>query len=395
MTQLRVRRWILAIHLSFLLLGASWGSLLTRIPTLRDELGLTLTQISSIIFTVSIGVIVSLGIAGRLEGVVGARRLLIAGMLLSAVGLPVGTWLLMNGHTAAAYVALTLYGVGFGVGDVANNVSGSRAEQAAGRPRMSVIHAGFSIGGILAVLTGAWAEAANVDVVLHHVFTGTLVAIGAVLISFWVVPEKRRRRQGVPRPPLAPAWRDPRVLLLGFIALAGSLADGVGGDWMPLAFIDEYGLGNDQGVLVLSLMFGSTLVLRLVGDRFVARVGRVYALRITFVCGLVGVLLVALSPVTWLAIPGALLWGAGDALAFPLTVSAATDDPARAARNVSTVSAIAYTAYVGGPVLFGFLGDAFGLRAAFVVLAVILALALLTSKSVRDVRTPERPTETA
>ena len=389
-----LRRWLIAVFILFMLLGSGWGGLLTRFPTLRDELGFSLSLMSLIVLFPSMGTIVGLSFAGWLEAKIGSRGLLTLGLFTMAVGLPASSWLLLAGYGPIAFAVLTVFGWGFGIADVAVNLSGSRAEQASRRPRMSTLHAGFSIGGILAVLVGAWAEAAVFSVVLHHIIIGSVMMVAAIFLRRWIVE---------PSPALVPdttgpitidklsrvgsVWRDPRVWLLGFIALAGSLADGVATDWMPLAFIDVYLLDNSQAVLVLVLLFAGTLIFRLSGDRIVARLGRVRALRISFGCAVAGVLLVSLSPWAWLAIPGALLWGAGDALAFPLAVSAAADTPSMAARRVSAVSTIAYSAYAAGPIGFGLMGDFLGFRIAFLVLAVVLTLAWVASSRADGTRT--------
>jgi cyanate permease len=64
-------------------------------------------------------------------------------------------------------------------------------------------------------------------------------------------------------------------------------------------------------------------------------------------------------------------------------MSAAADDPARAAARVSVVSSIGYTAFIAGPPLIGLLGEHAGiLRALFVVLGALL-LGLLAAGSAR------------
>jgi cyanate permease len=73
------------------------------------------------------------------------------------------------------------------------------------------------------------------------------------------------------------------------------------------------------------------------------------------------------------ALVGALLWGIGASLGFPVGMSAAADDPARAAARVSVVSSIGYTAFLAGPPLIGLLAQEAGiLRALFVVLGALV-----------------------
>jgi len=65
--------------------------------------------------------------------------------------------------------------------------------------------------------------------------------------------------------------------------------------------------------------------------------------------------------------------GLGASLGFPVGMSAAADDPARAAARVGVVSSIAYTAFLAGPPVIGLLAQHTGiLRALFVVLGVLV-----------------------
>jgi cyanate permease len=84
------------------------------------------------------------------------------------------------------------------------------------------------------------------------------------------------------------------------------------------------------------------------------------------------------------------LWGAGAALGFPLGMSAATDDPARAAVRVSVVSSIGYTAFLAGPPLLGWLGDQVGVQRAllFVVAAVLLGAVVASATNRRTTPDP-------
>jgi cyanate permease len=93
------------------------------------------------------------------------------------------------------------------------------------------------------------------------------------------------------------------------------------------------------------------------------------------------------------ALAGALLWGIGASLGFPVGMSAAADDPTRAAVRVSVVSSIGYTAFLAGPPLIGLLAEDVGiLRALFVVLGA-LVLGLLAAGAARPVTGTTRSAE--
>ena len=115
-----------------------------------------------------------------------------------------------------------------------------------------------------------------------------------------------------------------------------------------------------------------------------------FAVRTSAVVALVGLLLVVFGTVLPVAMVGAVLWGAGTALGFPVGMSAAADDPAMAAARVSVVASIAYTAFLAGPPLIGFLGDQVGVLRALTVVAGLLGVALLLGGMTRPVESPSR-----
>jgi predicted MFS family arabinose efflux permease len=118
---------------------------------------------------------------------------------------------------------------------------------------------------------------------------------------------------------------------------------------------------------------------RMVGGAALERWGRVVVLRITAASALAGLLLVVAGHSLPVAIVGTLLWGAGASLGFPVGMSSAADDPARAAVRVSVASSIGYGAFLAGPPLIGLLAERVGvLRALLVVLGALL-LGLLAS----------------
>jgi MFS family permease len=86
------------------------------------------------------------------------------------------------------------------------------------------------------------------------------------------------------------------------------------------------------------------------------------------------------------AFVGAALWGIGAALGFPVGMSAASDEPARAAARVSVVATIGYSAFFVGPPLIGFIAHHVGYRHALLVVAAPIALGLVVMNAVRPLR---------
>jgi cyanate permease len=67
-------------------------------------------------------------------------------------------------------------------------------------------------------------------------------------------------------------------------------------------------------------------------------------------------------------------------------MSAAADDPRRAAARVSAVASIGYLAFLVGPPSIGFLGNQFGILNALLLVLLLVAMAGVVSFSARKPR---------
>jgi MFS family permease len=86
------------------------------------------------------------------------------------------------------------------------------------------------------------------------------------------------------------------------------------------------------------------------------------------------VLLFVFSPSLPIAAAGALLWGVGVSLGFPVGMSAGADEPQHAPARVSVISSIGYCAFLAGPPLIGVLGDHLSILRALTAVAVLLGI---------------------
>lgn len=117
--------------------------------------------------------------------------------------------------------------------------------------------------------------------------------------------------------------------------------------------------------------------MRFLGGRVIDKYGRVVVLRASMAAAAIGLGLFVLAPNIWLAGIGAALWGIGAALAFPMGMSAASDDPRHSAARVSVVSTLGYISFLAGPPLLGYLGDLTGIHTALLAIMAPILLALL------------------
>jgi MFS family permease len=157
--------------------------------------------------------------------------------------------------------------------------------------------------------------------------------------------------------------------------LALAFAEGTGNDWISLAMIDGHHAQPALGTLAFAVFLAAMTSGRWFGPHMLDKHGRIPVLRTTLVVAVVGLVMFTLGPSTEVAFGGALLWGAGISLGFPVGMSAGADDPSLAAARVGVISSIAYCAFLAGPPLIGFIAQRYTLLHALTVVIPLLLLA--------------------
>lgn len=130
---------------------------------------------------------------------------------------------------------------------------------------------------------------------------------------------------------------------------------------------------------------------RWLGPVLLRRRARVAVLRGATGTALAGLLLFVLAPGVPAALVGALLWGLGASLGFPVAMSAAADDPSRAASRVGAVASIGYVGFLTGPALIGALASRSTIGHALLVVVGALGLATLAAKAAEAPNRPSPP----
>jgi MFS family permease len=361
---------------------ASWAS---RIPQVRDGLGVTPAGLGLILLAAAIGSLIAMPLSGMVVTRLGEARTVTVMSLILAVGL--GT-VAVGSRFGVLPVVLGLFLLGFGNGtwDVAMNVQGARVEQGLGRVIMARFHAAFSLGTVIGALIGTGMVALQVPVTAHLLAIAVLTAVlvpTAVrrFLPAAVLPSSSERKSSRSHP-LA-AWLELRTVLIGLFVLCMAFTEGTGNDWLAVATIDGYRAPPALGSFAFAVFVAAMTGGRWFGPGLIDRFGRVPVLRASALSALVGLMLVVFGHALPIAIVGAALWGLGAALGFPTGMSAAADDPLRAAGRVSVVASIGYLAFLAGPPVIGFLGDQVGVLRALTVTAALLTIAILIAGACR------------
>ena len=373
---------------------ASWAS---RIPQVRVQLGLTPATLGLVLLAMAAGSVIALPISGFIIHRLTTRLTVTVMAVLVAVALTtIGTGYLIG--VVPVVIGLFMFGFANGAWDVAMNVQGADVERHLGRAIMPRFHAGFSLGTVAGALLSAAMVALRIPVTAHLIAVAVIVVAIVPLMVRRYLPDagparaaagartvaERADRTG---PSLLSRWREPRTVLVGLFVLAFAFSEGTGNDWIGVALIDGHHAPPAVGTLGFAMFLTAMTAGRWIGPGLLDKYGRVVVGALAAVA-VAGVILFVFSPSTALAFPGALLWGVGTSLGFPVGMSAAADEPAAAAGRVSVVASIGYCAFLAGPPLIGFLGSHEGVLHALTAVAVLLAIATMLASTLRPISAP-------
>lgn len=377
-----------AVFATFVLNGFAFASFASRLPAVRDALGLAPENVGLLLLGVSTGALVAMPLSGLVVQRLGATRTILAFAAVNGVGLIAASRAVEADRVWLVLPALVLVGMGTGVWDAAMNLEGAAVEQRLGRAIMPRFHAGFSFGTMLGAGIGALAARFDVPLLTHLGIALPVGYVTLVVASRWFLPagtHDAAPEDHTERP--RSAWLEPRTILVGLVVLAAALTEGAANDWVSLAVVDGFGVDNHVGALGFGLFVTAMTAMRLLGTGLLDRYGRVVVLRIVSALSLVGLLIFGLAPTLWLAGIGVVFWGMGAALGFPVGMSAASDDPRRAPARVAVVATIGYSAFLAGPPLIGLLAGHLGYRHALLAVAVPVIIGLVVIPAARPLPT--------
>ena len=376
-------------------LGFATSAWLSRLPDVRDHLGLTPGTIGMMLLIASLGSLLTLPTSGPIVMKIGARWAGRIGVFIWALGI-VGA---ATGTLANSLVlftgSLVFMSAGAGLWGSSMNIEAGLVQAAVRRLVVPVIQAMYAVGMLGGALVGALAARAGLPVAAHLFGLATLelvvcgIAVGFYLSQDEVAALEPAReslageggeasagnaKKGLTRL----AWRERRTVLIALMVMSGGLLEGASNDWLNLSMVDGYGFTTSTASAIFAFFLLIMTIMRFGSPRLERRFGASHLLRLTMGCAIVGLMLVAFAPHHILAVIGVALWGIGASLVFPLGISALSIDPVMTPARVSVLSTVNYGSALIGPPILGLIADHVGYHRAliFVVLPVCLAIVL-------------------
>ena len=400
----RARAALRATCVVYVCLGFGTSAWLSRLPDVRDDLGLTPATIGTMLLIASLGSLLTLPTSGPIVTKIGARASGRIGVLIWALGIVCAGLGAQGVSIPLATVGLVLLAAGNGLWGATMNIEAGLVQAAVRRTVVPVIQAMYAVGMLGGALLGALAAQMGLSLGAHLFGLAALELLACgTAVGFYLTKDEvaalapaqnkgdggeasSNKAKGLTRV----AWREKQTVLIALMVMSAGLMEGAANDWLNLSMVDGYGYSTAAASAAFAFFLLMMTIVRFASPRLEARMGSPKLLRITFTGAVVGLLLVAFAPHHLFAVAGIALWGIGSALGFPLGISALSVDPVMTPARVSVLSTVNYGAALIGPPLLGLIADHIGYHRALAFVALPVLLAIVLAGQVPDRRGTKR-----
>lgn len=374
-----LRRGRASLALSFLVQGATFALLVTRIPAIQDRYGISDGLLP--VFLAAVPILAGVGSVGTewLVKRVRPSRVLRWSqpvVLLALLGVGAGDALWQ------VAVALGVFGLAVGALDASMNMLGVSLQRAYGRSIMLGFHAAYSLGGI-AGASIAWAGA-HWDLSLFVSYLPVVVVLlpAALVGSRWYVDASAGAAVGDGGEDKGGPVVFKLLLPLCLVMTFAYIGDSTVSNWSAKYLQDVLGSSEEVSTVPYNVYMVMTLLGRGLGDLGVRRFGAVAVVRVGSVVAALGFAVVAVAPGAWTGILGFTVLGLGLCVIVPQTFAAAGRlFPGASDAAVARLNVFNYVGFLIGSPLVGALGDAWNYRGAMLVPMVLVLVTLLYARS--------------
>lgn len=352
---------------AFVVVGLFWGCFAAYVPVIKDQLGASDALFGTLLLGSATGLVSSMWLAPRADRLLGGR-----GMQVGAVMLAVA-WLLPGQMTVPILFALSmaLVGLSSGLLDVIMNARVSELEAKHDLPLMNANHAMFSVAYAIGALVVGFTREAGLPPTPVFVMFGIaallLVPLMRMEVTTVAVEEGYTGRY--------PLWP---IVLCGAIVLIAFMSEATVEAWSALHVERTLGGGAAEGALGPAMLGLTMAIGRFSGQAVAARLREVAVVCWAAVISASGAVIAALAPTPVVAYLGFGILGLGVSVIGPMGLALVGKLVAPHLRTeaISRTAVIGFSGFFFAPMLMGLASEAFGLRVAFLGVAILLITAL-------------------
>jgi MFS family permease len=369
----------MAVGAMFFIAGICFASWASRIASVQQNLGLSDAALGAVLFTLPVGLMLSLPFAGWIISKTGSRNVLIIALISYGVAL-VG--LGSARHVWQLIACLLCFGFASNTVNISVNTQAIGVEKLYEKPIMASFHGLWSLAGFAGAGIGTFMIGKHIVPQQHFIIVLVLMVAGVIWCARYLNNDKSSTQSG----PIF-VMPDRSLIKLGIIAFCSLICEGAMFDWSVIYFkkvIHAEGAWIGAGYTAFMLTMASG---RFIADWFAHRFGLKRTLQLSGSLTCAGLLIAVFFPYLPSAMAGFLLVGFGVSSVVPLVYSAAgrskTMSPGVALAAISTIG---FIGFLFGPPVIGFIAGATGsLRYSFMLIAAMgLSVVVVSTKVTFD-----------
>ena len=362
----------LFIGLIFTCNSLLFGSWITRIPDVKDNLALSDAELGLALLGAPIGAIMIMPISGWIIARLQMGRAVIFGSILHAATLPLlvvadSFWMLVG--------ALILFGYTNAIMDISMNAASAVIEKQLKKPIMSTCHGMWSIGAMMGAGVGSLFVGYGTTPLTHLTIIVGVVALILIIVSTSLLGIRETRNLG----DKVFAFPKGVLLALAFLAFCILMSEGAIADWSAVYMkevihSDPFLTGMAYAGFALLMTIG-----RLSGDALIPKLGKKKLLFIGSLIASLGLALAIIFQYQYVVIAGFSLAGLGFSCLVPvLFISAANVAGYTSGTGIAAVTTVGYAGFLVGPPFIGMLAEYFNLTVGlcFVLFSILLVSVL-------------------
>jgi MFS family permease len=373
----------IAVGVLFFLAGLCFSSWASRIPDIQQKLGLNKAELGAVLFSLPVGLMLSLPFAGWIITKIGSKKVVIGAMIADGVFL---TCLGLAQTTVELVIALMCFGFAGNTMNIAVNTQAVTAEEMHDKPIMASFHGLWSLAGFVGGAIGLVMTAFHVQPFYHFLLMLVLLIPTVAIVSKYLNDDS-----GAPKmartDKLSLGQRLKLILpllTLGGIALCSMICEGSMFDWSVMYFKEVVKTVEKLQVMGFTAFMLTMALGRFFADSLAHRFGLKRMLQASGSITVIGLTIAVLFPYLITATLGFMLVGVGVSSVVPMVYSAAGKSKIMSAGLALTaVSTVGFAGFFVGPPIIGFIAKLASLRASFVFVAFMGTLVVLFSSRAR------------
>lgn len=376
------RYYRIAVSTFFFIQGIVFASWASRIPDIKNMLGLSDAGLGAVLFSLPMGQLTAMTVSGILVSKFGSKTTL----SIAAVFYP----LALVGIGSAHYVwqlslALYFFGIAGNICNISINTQGVGVERIYRRSIMASFHGIWSLAGFIAGLFSTWIVSMHITPFVHYIIIFLTAFTLMSIVRSSVLPRDVSKNQASEKRKMF-VMPDKYIVVLGIVAFGSMICEGTMFDWSSIYFEKVLKLPNEL-IRIGYIAFMLTMATgRFAADKLVTRFGVDNVLKFSGITIFTGLMTAIIFPYLYSATLGFLLVGAGTSSVVPLCYSnAGKSKRILPGMALAMVSSIGFLGFLLGPPLIGFIAQLFNLRWSFAFVAMLGLIITLMSQKLNQI----------